>query len=208
MSDLTLIIGTQTFSSWSLRPWIALCMTGAKFKVEKIALRKPDTKAKILERSPSGHVPLLIDGSLKVWDSLAILEYLAERFPAAGLWPKDAAARAEARSLAAEMHAGFAALRNDFTMDLRLSTRQRALGAVANDIARIAEIWRDCRKRHGGGGEFLFGHFTNVDAMFAPVVTRFRTYNVPLDAVCAAYRDTMLALPAMRRWYAEAAAEW
>jgi len=207
VSDLTLVIGTQNVSSWSLRPWLALKMTGAPFRAEKIALRRPDTRQQILRHSPAGHVPILKDGARLIWDSLAILEYLAERFPAAGLWPEEAGARARARSISAEMHAGFAALRDDLPMDIRLATTRQPRPDAAADIARILESWRDCRARFGAGGAFLFGRFSNADAMYAPVVTRFATYGVPLDAVSAAYRDAVLALPAMREWYAAAAAE-
>ena len=207
MPDLTLVIGTQNVSSWSLRPWLALKMTGAAFRIEKIALRQPDTRQQILRHSPAGHVPILKDGARLIWDSLAILEYLAERFPAAGLWPADMTARAMARSVSAEMHTGFAALRQDLPMDIRLKTVKQPNPEAAADIERITASWRDCRVRYGAGGPFLFGRFSNADAMYAPVVTRFQSYGVPLDPVLAAYRDAVLDLPAMREWYAAAAAE-
>jgi glutathione S-transferase len=205
--DLTLVIGTQNVSSWSLRPWLALKQTGAAFKTEKITLRQPDTRQQILRHSPAGHVPILKDGERLIWDSIAILEYLAERFPAAQLWPQNTVARAVARSVSAEVHAGFAALRDDLSMDIRLQTVRQPNVAAAADIERITAIWRDCREHYGAGGDFLFGRFSNADAMYAPVVTRFKSYGVPLDPVSAAYRDAVLALPAMREWYAAAAAE-
>lgn len=207
MTDLTLVIGTQNVSSWSLRPWLALKQTGAAFQTQKITLRQPDTRQQILRHSPAGHVPILKDGARLVWDSLAVLEYLAERFPAAGLWPQDMTARALARSVSAEMHAGFAALRDDLTMDIRLVTVRQPNAEAAADIQRITTMWRDCRSRYGSSGRFLFGRFSNADAMYAPVVTRFQSYGVPLDPVSAAYRDAVLELPAMREWYAAAAAE-
>lgn len=208
MADITIVIGNKSYSSWSLRGWLALKRTGAAFEEVVIPLRQPDTRARILEWAPSGRVPVLRHGAVTVWDSLAIGEYLAERFPEAALWPEDPAARAVARSVTAEMHAGFASLRRHMPMDLR--SRHPGLGlapGVAEDIERIAGIWRDCRSRFGGGGDFLFGGFTLADAAFAPVATRFATYAVPLGAPEAAYRDAVLAWPALRQWTAEAAEE-
>ncbi|WP_119421478.1 glutathione S-transferase family protein [Desertibaculum subflavum] len=207
MSALTLVIGNKNYSSWSLRPWIALKQTGAAFREIRIPLRQPDTRARILEHAPGGKVPILKDGGLTVWESLAILDYLAEKFPAAGLWPTDAAARAEARSIAAEMHAGFVALRQQLPMDIRSRKPLKADEAAQADIARILEMWRGARARHGKGGPFLFGTFTAADAMYAPVATRFRTYGVALDPVTAGYVDAVFALPAMQEWVAAATAE-
>jgi glutathione S-transferase len=205
--SMTLVIGSKRWSSWSLRPWLALKQAGVPFEEQLIGLRQPDSKTKILARSPSGKVPLLIDGELKIWDSLAILEYLAERFPNAEFWPSDTAARAQARSIAAEMHSGFAALRRELPMDVT-ATRSRQLSPeVADEIARIQAIWRDSRSRFGAAGRFLFGPFGNADAMYAPVATRFRTYGIALDAVCRDYVDAVLALPAMVEWYRDAASE-
>jgi len=208
MSTVTLIIGNKAYSSWSLRAWLGLKAVGAPFDEVVIPLSRPDTAAAIARYSPSGRVPALVADGLTVWDSLAILESLAERFPAAGLWPQDPDARAVARSVAAEMHAGFAPLRREMRMDLKQRFPScEPSPAVAADIARIAGIWRDCRARFGAGGPFLFGAFGIADCMYAPVVTRFETYGVPLDPACRAYADAVLALPAMRDWTADALAE-
>lgn len=205
MSRLTIVIGSKRLSSWSLRGWLALKLSGARFDEVVIPLDQPSTRQRILEHSPAGRVPILKDGAVSVWESLAICEYLAERFPEAGLWPEGAEARAHARVVAAEMHAGFAALRRDMAMDCpaRRPGQGQTPGALA-DIARVSEIWRDCRRRFGSGGDFLFGRPGAADAMYAPVVSRFVTYDVPLDEVSAAYRDAVLALPAMREWLAAA----
>ena len=208
MSELTLVIANKTYSSWSLRPWLALKHVGTAFDEAIIPLRQPETAPKIAQWSPAGKVPVLRHGDVTIWESIAILEYLAELFPDANLWPADPAARAHARAISAEMHAGFTALRSNMPMNLRrhLPGRGRT-PEVEKDIARITAMWRDCRERFGSGGPFLFGAFSNADAMYAPVVTRFETYEVTLDAVCRAYADALLALPAMRSWSAEAAAE-
>jgi glutathione S-transferase len=200
-SPLTLVVGTKNYSSWSLRPYLALAHTGQPFQEVVIQLGEPDTTQNILRHSPSGRVPLLKHGEVSIWDSLAICEYLAETFPEAKLWPQDAAARAVARSVTAEMHSSFMALRNNMSMNLhaRKPGQGRAPG-VAEDIARIQELWTDCRARFGQGGPFLFGHFTIADAFYAPVATRFVTYGVELTPVCAAYRDAVLALPAFQKW--------
>jgi glutathione S-transferase len=205
MSQLTLVVGSKNYSSWSLRPYLALAHTGQPFQEVVIALGQPDTTAQILKHSPSGRVPLLKHGELSIWDSLAICEYLAETFPEARLWPQERVARAVARSVTAEMHSGFGALRQNMPMNLhaRKPGQGRAPG-VAEDIARIQALWNDCRARFGQGGPFLFGRFTVADAFYAPVVTRFVTYGVELDAVGAAYRDAVLALPSFQKW-AEAA---
>ena len=208
MADLTLVIGNKQFSSWSLRPWIALKQIGLSFREVVVLLRRPETKAEILKYSPSGKVPYLIDGSVGVWDSLAILEYLNELKPEARLWPADRGARAHARAISAEMHSGFAALRQHLGMDLkRRPARGEWPAEAAADIERIQAIWAECRTRFGGGGPFLFGPFTAADAMYAPVVTRFHRYGVPLDPVLTAYRDAVLALAAMQDWTAAAQKE-
>ena len=206
---LTLVVGSKNYSSWSLRPYLALAHTGAPFEEVVIALDAPDTAANIARYSPSGRVPLLRHGALSVWDSLAICEYLAELFPEAKLWPQEREARAMARSVSAEMHSSFMALRQNCGMNLRARKPGVGLQApgVAQDIARIKELWTQCRQRYGKGGPFLFGAFSIADAMFAPVVTRFVTYGVPLDEVGAAYRDAVLGLPAMKQWMEAAAAE-
>lgn len=200
--SLTLIIGTKKWSSWSLRPWMAMREAKLPFKEIIIPLRQPDTRARILEYCHAGKVPILIDGREMVWDSLAILEYLAHRFPETKLWPQDLAALACARSIVAEMHAGFMDLRREFPMDIGadVAMPEASAGALA-DIERVQQIWRDMRGRFGAAGPFLFGRFSIADAMYAPVVTRFRTYNVPVDPVCTAYMDTILALPSMMAWY-------
>jgi glutathione S-transferase len=208
MAELTLVIGNKQFSSWSLRPWLALKQIGLPFREVLVLLRRPETKAEILKYSPSGKVPYLIDGSLGVWDSLAIIEYLNELRPEARLWPADRAARGLARAISAEMHSGFAALRQHLGMDLKRAPAQGAWPAeAAADIERVQAIWAEARARYGAGGPFLFGQFTAADAMYAPVVTRFHRYGVPLDPAQAAYRDAVLALPAMQEWTAAAQKE-
>ena len=209
MAEFTLVIGNKNYSSWSLRPWLALKATGQEFDEVLITLRQPETKAKILAHSPAGKVPVLKHGDLLV------CEYVAGLFPAAGLWPDDPRARAVARSVSTEMHAGFAALRRDLPMDIaKLSDVPRSASDEAKaDIARIQQIWQDCRGRFGskkqseGGGDFLFGRFGVADCMFAPVATRLRTYGVALDPVSAAYVDAIYAWPAMQEWCAAAAKE-
>ena len=204
---LTLVIGNKNYSSWSMRPWLALKQARIPFREIRIPLYQPDSKQRILEHSPAGKVPVLKDGEMAIWDSLAILEYLAERFPDRGLWPARATDRARARSVSAEMHAGFSALRTHMPMNLRNSYPGRGrTPEVEADIARIVALWLDCRAR-AKGGELLFGPFCNADAMFAPVATRFGTYGVELPAVCRRYVDKLIALPAMQSWYADARIE-
>ena len=206
MEKFTLILGNKNYSSWSLRAWLALKRTGADFAETVIPLRRPDTKQAISARSPSGLVPALHHGEVMVWDSLAISEYLAELFPDAGLWPEDPGARAHARAVSAEMHAGFAALRRALPMNIRAApsvpNRNKDVDA---DIRRISEIWETCLDLHGG--DFLFGPFTIADAMFAPVVSRFRTYGVDLPDACRDYADAVWNTPEMREWTAAAEAE-
>ena len=206
MSEPTLVIGNKNYSSWSLRPWLAMKVAGIPFAEHRIPLYGPGSKAQILAYSPAGKVPCLADGDLRVWDSLSICEYLAEKHP--GLWPQDPAARALARSVSAEMHSGFANLRAKMSMNIR--KRYPGLGRTPEsmaDVARIVSLWSDCRARYGKGGRFLFGAFSIADAMYAPVVLRFRTYEVELPADCRAYSDAVLALPAMQDWIAAAMAE-
>ena len=210
MSDLTLVIGNKTYSSWSLRPWLALKHTGLAFTETVIPLRQPDTAARIAAHSPSGRVPSLIHDGLNVWDSLAICEYVAELAPDAGLWPAGRAARAVARAVSAEMHSGFVSLRSTMSMDLKRDRKGQGMTeTTAADIARIEALWADARARFGkpAGGPFLFGAFTIADAMFAPVVTRLETYGVAVSPESRAYMDAVLALPAMREWIAAAKAE-
>jgi glutathione S-transferase len=209
----TLVIGDKNFSSWSLRPWLALKHCGIPFEEERIRLRQPDSKAEILRQSPAGKVPALKTRLGVVFESLAILEYLAERHPEHGLWPQDEEARAHARSISAEMHSGFVTLRNDMSMDLLSRLPSPPLSeALETDIRRIVAIWKDARARFGHGGPFLFGAFSCADAMFAPVATRFRTYGVDLsrfgdDGTAAAYARAILDLPEMAEWTEGAKAE-
>ena len=201
MSDYTLIIGNKNYSSWSLRPWLAMRVAGIEFEEKMILLFDDNWKTNIAAVSPNKCVPVLQHGDVTVWETLAILEYLAERHPDKGLWPADTTARAMARSISCEMHAGFTALRGNMPMNIRRLTPGKGMGAgVAEDIARICEIWNECRSTYGAGGPFLFGTFTIADAMFAPVVSRLTSFAVELDDVSAAYRDAIQALPAMIDW--------
>jgi len=210
MSDLTLIIGNKNLSSWSLRPWIAMKQAGIEFAERKILLDRPETKGEIKKYSPSGRVPCLIDGDLAIWDSLSILEHLAEKFPEKHLWPEDAKARAIARSVTAEMHSGFSDLRNLWPMNFSREGMRHLTYGLDRDIARIAEIWETSRRDYGEriGGPFLFGAFSIADAMYAPVVSRFVTYGpVDLPPRAAAWLKMMWSLPAMREWGAGAKEE-
>jgi len=198
---LTLVIGNKNYSSWSLRAWLALRMAGLPFEEVRIPLDTPTSREEILRHSPAGKVPILKHGALTVWESLAIGEYLAEIAPAARLWPEDRAVRAHARSVSAEMHAGFAALRSALPMNVRVrGARIPLTKEVQIDLARIAAIWEKCRSRFGAGGNMLYGHFTIADAMFAPVVTRFITYGVTLEGRANDYLNAVCALPAMQEW--------
>ena len=197
----TLVIANKCYSSWSLRPWLLLRELGIGFDEVLIPLGQPDTRERILRHSPAGRVPVLLDGDVTVWESLAIAEYAAERWPAAGVWPADAGARALARAVSSEMHAGFAALRGGCPMNLgkRYAARDRGEG-VARDAARIEALWADARARFGRGGPFLFGAFSAADAMYAPVVTRFDTYAIPVGPDARAYMDAVLSLPSFGEW--------
>lgn len=200
-APMTLVIGTKRFSSWSLRPWLAAKMAGVEFDEVLIALRQPDTKAEILKHSPSGKVPCLIHGGLAVWDSLAICEYLAELHPT--LWPEGREARAVARAVSAEMHSGFPNLRNVCSMDIGAVTPLAEVPPeVQAEVDRIQALWADCRARFGAkaGGPFLFGRFSIADAMYAPVVSRFTTFAIKMDAVSQTYCDAIWSLPAMQEW--------
>ena len=200
---LKLVIGNKNYSSWSMRPWLALRANNIPFEEIFIPLytdNKAD-KDRILSFSRGGKVPTLIDGDITVWDSLAIIEYLAESFPDAKLWPADRAARAHARSISAEMHSGFVPLRGQCGMNLHRPIRAVTLSDDAQaNVARIEEIWADCHARYGKQGPFLFGAFTGADAMYAPVVHRFRTFAIPVKAEAQHYVDAMLALPAFQEW--------
>lgn len=199
---LNLIIGNKRYSSWSLRAALALELSGAPYTEQVIALDRPDTQARIREHSPTGKVPLLKTEEGPVWDSLAIGEYLAERFPEAHLWPRGQYARAVARSVCAEMHSGFVGLRTHLPMDLR---RDEALAEVPDDaqadIQRVCALWAECRERFGQDGPFLFGHASLADAFFAPVAARLRSYHIDLPEVAAAYVATVYQWPAFQRWY-------
>jgi len=206
MAQYTLVIGNKAYSSWSMRPWLLMKEAGLAFDEVRIPLYQEGHDRKIREYSPAGRVPVLVDGAVTVWDSLAICEYLAERHAEKNLWPAAAAARAHARAVSAEMHAGFAALRSNMGMNVRRSFPGVGMTPeVAKDIARIEQLWDDCLQRYGG--PFLFGAFGIADAMYAPVTTRFRTYAVGLSAVAQRYADLLLALPAVAEWYAAAHAE-
>ena len=208
MADLVLYIGDKNLSSWSLRPWFLMKHAGIEFRERLIRLDRPQTKSELADVSPSLRVPCLLDDGLTVWDSLSICEYLAELFPDRKLWPDDRAARATARSVAAEMHSGFSSLRTLWPMHFVREGLRHTTHGIADDIARIAEIWESCRRDHGKGGDFLFGRFSIADAMFAPVVSRFVTYGpVDLPARAARWRDMMWALPAMKEWGEGARAE-
>jgi glutathione S-transferase len=208
VSAFTLVVGNKNYSSWSLRGFLAARCAGVPFDEVLVRLSQPGTKRQLLQHSPAGKVPALKHGDRVIWDSLAIIEYLAEIRPEAGLWPADAGARAHARSIAAEMHAGFSALRAAMPMNLRKSLPGRGRGRdVEDDIERICALWADCRARYGSGGPFLFGDFCAADVMYTPVATRFRTYAVALDDVCQAYVDAVLARPDYLDWHAAALEE-
>jgi glutathione S-transferase len=201
---MILYVGSRRYSSWSLRPYLVLAQSGLPFETRTILLDQPDTKANIVNVSPSGKVPVLHDDALVIPDSLAICEYVAELAP--GLWPADRAARARARAISAEMHAGFSALRRD--MSMKIGDHKPGEGHTPDalaDVCRVLAIWHE--QLAASGGPFLFGAFTIADAMYAPVTARFATYGVELDATARAYVDAIAALPAMQRWIADAATE-
>ena len=209
---LTLYIGNKNYSSWSMRPWIAMKAAGIAFDDVVISLNAPEFKPTLLKVSGTGKVPTLVDGDVKVWESLAILEYLAEKYPSAKLWPADPAARAHARTVASEMHAGFIPLRRQCPMNLWRPVMKMNLSAETQaNVTRIDAMWRDCRARFGhssgNAGPFLFGAFTVADAMYAPVVSRFHTYAVDVSAPARTYMDAMMALPAWQQWTAAALKE-
>ena len=202
----TLVIANKCYSAWSLRPWLLMKQLGIPFDEIVIPLDLPDTKAKVLEHSPAGKVPILVDGDVTVWESIAIMEYIGDAF--APVWPSDRDARAMARSVAAEMHAGFPALRSACPMNLGRKFAQKDRGeAVARDVARFGEIVRRARERFGAGGPFLFGAFSAADAMYAPLATRLDTYSIAIDATTRAYVDAILALPAFQEWRSAALKE-
>ncbi|WLR97211.1 glutathione S-transferase family protein [Shinella sumterensis] len=206
MSDLILYIGNKNYSSWSLRPWIAMEAAGVPFTDEVIPFDFPAGNPKFKAISPTGRVPVLHHGDVRVWESLAIIEYVAELFPDKGIWPKDAGARAEARAISMEMLSGFRALRNACPMNIRREPRAIALpDGVTDDVARIETIWKEALAR--SGGPFLFGAFSAADAMYAPVVNRFETYRLTEDDAVLAYIARVKAHPAWQKWQAAALAE-
>ncbi|WP_373526083.1 glutathione S-transferase family protein [Nostoc sp.] len=201
MTQLTLIIGNKNYSSWSLRPWLAMKQFGLEFNEIRIPLYSPDYLLKTRQYSPSGKVPVLLHDTQTVWDSLAICEYLAEAFPTMQWWPEDKAARALARSITAQMHSGFQKLRQNMPMNCRNKYPGKGLASgVQQDIDYITSIWRESRQKFGAGGNLLFGNFTIADAFFAPVVLRFVTHDVQLDTVSKDYVEAVLVLPAMQEW--------
>ncbi len=205
---LRLVIGNKNYSSWSLRPWFAMTVAGIAFEETVISLDDPAFRPTVLRFSPAGRVPVLIDGDVCVWESIAILEHLAEKFPDRALWPSDPRARAHARAIAAEMHASFVALRRECPMNFWRPARSRALSEDAKaDVARIDAMWTDCRSRFGGAGEFLFGAFTAADAMYAPVVSRLHTYALEVSPPARAYMGAVMGLRAWREWHAAALRE-
>ncbi len=212
MAEFTLVIGNKNYSSWSFRAWIAMRHFGFDFDEVLVRLNFEgsedglSTNKELFEHSPAGRVPVLKHGGLTVWESLAILEYLNEVRPGAGMWPEEPAARAKARIAANEMHAGFAALRSEMPMNIRRAPAAIQVSVEAKrDVARIQDIWRDCLSE--SGGPFLFGSFSIADAFYAPVVNRFHIYDVPADEAVRSYMDAVTALPAYEEWRAAAQAE-
>lgn len=199
----TLVIGPKRLSSWSLRPWLALKQAGLPFDEISVRYDTPERARGLLAHSATGKVPVLVTDRVRISESLAICEYAAEHAP--DLWPRDRERRAHARAISHEMHAGFAPLREHLSMQFLVEgVPYRSSAAVERDIARIRAIWSECRERYAGEGSFLFGPFTIADAMFAPVVSRFRTYGVALESINRAYADAVWELPAMQEWLAGA----
>lgn len=208
MADLKLVIGNKNYSSWSLRPWLLMRQMDIPFEEELLQLGTPEFRQRTAEFSANGCVPVLLDGERVIWDTLAIVEYLAELFPEKHIWPADAEARAFARSAVAEMHSGFTDLRGEMPMNIRGEYEDFSYpDAVGANIARIFEIWQACRARFGTNGDMLFGAFTAADAFYAPVVWRFYTYGVKAPDALADYMDAMIGLPAMQEWKAAGEAE-
>ncbi len=209
MSDLTLTIGDKNLSSWSFRPWFLMTQAGVPFAEENIRLDRPESRGILKEKSPSGLVPFLTHGDLRIWDSLAIMEYVADLFPEKQLWPAASGPRAVARAVSAEMHSGFSALRTVWPMMvLREGLAHTTQAGVLKDIARVDDLWTLCRTQYGDGGDFLFGAFSIADAMYAPVVSRFFTYGpVKVSAESTAYMETIRATDAWKKWRAGAEAE-
>ncbi|MBT3789753.1 MAG: glutathione S-transferase family protein [Alphaproteobacteria bacterium] len=201
MPELKLIIGNRNYSSWSLRAWLAMRQAGLEFREEMVPLDLPDTRQRLREHSDAGRVPVLYHGELKIWDTLAIVEYLAETFPDRHWWPENAADRAMARSVSAEMHSGFAALRSEIPMNIRATNRKVDLSPAAEvDIERILALWQSCLDRNIAGGPFLFGEFCAADAMFAPLVSRFHTYGIDLNDRLQSWSDAVWTSEGMVWW--------
>jgi len=198
---LKLVIANKAYSSWSFRPWILLRCFDIPFEEIVIAMARDETKAEMLRYAPTGKCPSLHDGEISIWDSLAIVEYVAETFPDLAIWPKDRAARAHARSLSAEMHSGFMALRSHYpTVFRRVALKREPTPEAMADVMRLESAWSEARKKFGKDGAFLFGAFSAADAMFAPVVERLRAYDVPVTEETKAYMQTVMALPAWSEW--------
>ncbi|MFO1148214.1 MAG: glutathione S-transferase family protein [Alsobacter sp.] len=200
---MKLVIANKAYSSWSLRPWILMRVLGIPFEEDIIPLDTPEFRPRVSAYRAGSTVPILIDGDVTVWESLAIMDYLADRFPDKPVWPQERRARAFARTVAAEMHAGFRGLRAACPMNVRKRYAFKDRGEiVARDVSRIVHLWSIARNQHGkaAGGPFLFGDFSAADAMFAPVVTRFQTYSIPVEAPMRAYMDAVLDLPAFVEW--------
>jgi glutathione S-transferase len=209
MADFTVVIGNKNYSSWSLRGWLMAKIANIEFEEILVPLDLPETQPTIRKHSPSGRVPVLLHRGLAIWESIAIAEYLNDLKPEAGLWPAAEAARAHARSISAEMHAGFLDLRNNMPMNIRASYPGKGMTPqVRADIERITGLWRDCRKRFAGAAAkddgFLFGTISAADAMYAPVATRLRTYGVQLDSDTEAYCTAILGYPPMKAWIDDA----
>jgi glutathione S-transferase len=204
--QMKLIFGNKNYSSWSMRPWLVLKHFGIPFDEDQVLLSGAGWREVLRKKSPSGKVPVLVDGDIVVHETIAIIEYLAERYPHKKIWPTDRKLRAQARAVAAEMHGGFAALRNAAPMNLRGSFPNRLdLDPLAGDLRRVDQLWGDLL--HWSDGPYLFGEFTAADAMFAPLATRIRTYELPVSDVAAEYVEAIYALPAFQEWFAAAVKE-
>jgi glutathione S-transferase len=208
LDKLELVIGNKAYSGWSMRPWLALKHTGAQFRETRVPLYVPGYKERVLEHAPSGKVPILKHGTVRVWESLAICEYLSELFPESRLWPESPAARALARAVSTEMHAGFTAIRNALPFNCRAQHRRVAISdEIQREITRVLALWHSCREAYGTGGPWLFGRFSVADAMFIPMALRLHSYDVTLDTSGQAYTETTLAHPPVREWIAAAERE-
>ena len=200
-TTMKLVVGNKNYSSWSMRAWLLLTQLQIPFEEEALSFNDPQFKARVLRYSPAGKVPVLVDGDLVIWDTLAIVEYLAEKYPEREIWPAERGARAHARSICAEMHAGFSALRSQMPMNCELRLSWKPLDIrVQRDVTRIVALWTDCRARYGQLGAFLFGKFSAADAYYAPVVRRFVGFDVELPEPAASYVATIDTLASMKAW--------